>query len=121
MTKTRVKVNREVLIEKIEKSIEKKKKDYEKALAKYEIEYPKYLEKVADLLTKIVEDIRGGNGECVSNGYQNSGHVSIKKMPPLPAKPSENWNKDESDLRLLKVASDETITVTSDSNWFSYL
>ena len=109
--KTRIKVNRALLIEKIREREAQAKADYRAALAEYEKDSKAYPKAVADYLSGLSKRVRSGElepGEALRTTWGRDDDA-----PSAPRKPSSPRDYSQV-ISQLEIAAEDTITITGE-------
>jgi hypothetical protein len=94
-------------------------------MVSYHNSFAQWRDKAADALEKQAAQIRRGTCRNLSvyNRYQNKVELRIElpSQPIAPRTPDGPWlGEMERDIKLLKMSSDDTIKITSRSNFAKY-
>jgi hypothetical protein len=94
-------------------------------LVSYNNSFAQWRDKAADAVEKHAEQIRRGTCRKLHFYSYRSGQVELRldlpAQPVAPTPPSGPWlGEMERDIKLLKMSSDETIKITSRSNFAKY-
>lgn len=117
-------------MEKIQESIDTKQAEYLEAKKKFEKELPIAEENLKAYLISKAEKIVADPLKNVNIEYTYRDSVpdrgsflvpSKYRLPVEPCEPKAFINKAWSDMKVLSMSSDETISVATDSDWAIYL
>ena len=119
----RVKVEVRFLIQAAEDHKKRLIEEHRKASAKYEAESAECEVKLARAFKKIAEQLVDGKiaWERTYNGHLNVTPPKGFALPVMPTKPVLNTNAVDRDIKLLKAARDDVLSVSTESNWSKYL
>ena len=118
------------LIKMIEKLIDQAKADHAKALEAFKNEevsyknaFEQWRDKAASEVAKAAEQIKKGNCRSLSVRWRGNAqlNLTLPAQPEAPTKPSGPYISEmQRDVKLLKMASEETIRITAHSNFARY-
>lgn len=124
-TGAKVKVDRQLLIDKLKKARDTASSEYDKATKKYETDHPKYADKVATSLRKAADKIQTDPDsmfDLVSySRYSGSITLPIEKVN-MPEKPYKN-DTDTLDkmISVLELSTELTVMVAVGDDYYKYL
>jgi hypothetical protein len=121
----KIKVNVAALITKIEARKLEMEQEYADELKEFERSSPKVKKALADAISKVAVAAKTTVPDVWSD-YHNGEYITVVAIPfdsdDLPSRPPKpNLEQHERDIALLKLASDETITISTDDRFARYL
>jgi hypothetical protein len=124
----KIKVDVQTLISRIEKAKDGAVRQYEKDLVKYETQRATWMKRSAEALTTALAALNKGDdsGVISDNKYLDGRCRPVVSVPVArgegPIKPRKpDTGKHDRDLALLRMTSDETILISTDDAFASYL
>lgn len=108
----KIKVRTADLLARVEAARAAAVKDHEKAVAKHEAAAAAWASKVEDALYAAV--IRAQEGKLPDTNYQ--GHLSVPIKGSRPCKPSLSTARFDRDIAILKMASEDTLSIGTDDD-----